>query len=424
MRRIQSISIEEIGPFGSLKLDFPAEKKDDCAEIHILTGENGTGKTTILELMSNGLLNRIPGDLHLRRRLTPKEVLRFSLATSDVYPQNLFIYRDNRLMSNLSYVELFFDTVNSKIQKPFDFAIFSYSGYRNFNDSEAKINGIQELHGHPLQNSFDSRGKKDPQQILQWIANTIAAEAIASVQKDDKTSHNRRAAITRLENAISQIVGKSIKFHLETSPYNVKILVDGVALGFNLLPDGFKSIFSWLADLLIRLDRVKWENDTPVFERNFILFLDEIEVHMHPAWQRKILPVVQKLFPNAQIFVSTHSPFVVGSVDGAWIHKLVKPNGDTKLEAGFPILSEDSKGYRFWLNEVFDIHSEYGIEAEQQLSDFYKLRDLLLKSGRNTSESAFLNAGRALSEQSQEIRQIIEMEIRQLNRQLSTHFSL
>ncbi|MBK7937436.1 MAG: ATP-binding protein [Lewinellaceae bacterium] len=52
----------------------------------------------------------------------------------------------------------------------------------------------------------------------------------------------------------------------------------------------------------------KWENDTPVFERNFILFLDEIEVHLHPAWQRKILPAVQKLFPNAQIFISTHSP--------------------------------------------------------------------------------------------------------------------
>ena len=42
-------------------------------------------------------------------------------------------------------------------------------------------------------------------------------------------------------------------------------------------------IISWMADLLIRMDRVKWVDDIPVFERNFILFLDEIEVHLHPA---------------------------------------------------------------------------------------------------------------------------------------------
>ena len=104
-----------------------------------------------------------------------------------------------------------------------------------------------------------------------------------------------------------------------------------------------------MADLLMLIDRVKLEYDTPVFERNFILFLDEIEVHMHPAWQRKILPAVQKLFPNAQIFISTHSPFVVGSVDGAWIHKLVKPNGDSQLAEGFPVLSEDARSYQYWL---------------------------------------------------------------------------
>ena len=60
----------------------------------------------------------------------------------------------------------------------------------------------------------------------------------------------------------------------------------------------------------------------PIIEKNLILFLDEIEVHLHPAWQRKVLPVVQKLFKNSQIFISTHSPFVVNSVDDAWVYKL------------------------------------------------------------------------------------------------------
>ena len=51
--RISGLEIENIGPFGHLKLDFPEKPagSSDRAEIHILTGENGTGKTTLLEMM-------------------------------------------------------------------------------------------------------------------------------------------------------------------------------------------------------------------------------------------------------------------------------------------------------------------------------------------------------------------------------------
>jgi hypothetical protein len=50
--------------------------------------------------------------------------------------------------------------------------------------------------------------------------------------------------------------------------------------------------------------------------------LDEVDIHLHPEWQWKVLPFVQRLFPNSQIFASTHSPFVVSSSNGAWIHPL------------------------------------------------------------------------------------------------------
>jgi predicted ATP-binding protein involved in virulence len=165
------------------------------------------------------------------------------------------------------------------------------------------------------------------------------------------------------------------------------------------------------------MDRVKWENDAPVFERNFILFLDEIEVHLHPAWQRKILPAVQKLFPNAQIFISTHSPFVVGSVDGAWIHKFVKPNGDSQL-AGPPILSEDAKSFRYWLDEVFDIKKEFGEGAQRQLDRFYELRNRLLVNGTAKEREEFVRIATDLSNQSREMESIISLELRQLNKRI------
>jgi len=251
-----------------------------------------------------------------------------------------------------------------------------------------------------------------------------AAKAIAESQQDFAEAKQRENAILQLEQTVSSIIDKPVKFKLETKPFAVKVEVAGEQLDFNLLPDGLKSIMSWISDLLMRMDRVKWVDDIPVFERNFILFLDEIEVHMHPAWQRKILPVVQNLFPNAQIFISTHSPFVIGSVDGAWIHKLVKPNGDSQLAAGYPMLSEDAKSVRYWLDEVFDIREQYGDQVERDLKTFYQYRDEVLKGSNGKSHENLVASGRALAVQSEEIRQIIELEIRQINRRLGSTLTL
>lgn len=63
----------------------------------------------------------------------------------------------------------------------------------------------------------------------------------------------------------------------------------------------FRSILSWLGDLLMRLDAIPWEDSTLLpTEQNIFLFLDEIEVHLHPTWQYKILNMLKKLLPNAQ----------------------------------------------------------------------------------------------------------------------------
>jgi hypothetical protein len=306
--------------------------------------------------------------------------------------------------------------------KPYSFACFAYSGYRRVD--HVQISGIQEQNTNPMDGALQFNQTGDPNAILQWIANTIAGEAIAKTQNEPEEAAQRRTALNSIEEAIARIINKKIAFRLQTKPYAVKVEVDGEILDFNALPDGMRSIISWLSDLLMRMDRVKWEHDTPVFERNFILFLDEIEVHLHPAWQRKILPVVQGLFPNAQIFITTHSPFVVGSVDGAWIHKLEKPNGDSRLAAGYPMLSEDAKSYRYWLEEVFDVKSEYGEEADRDLKEFYAIRDKVLAGGNGVLQESLRQKAQKLAIQSPEIQQIIEMEFRQINRRLNLQLSL
>ncbi len=53
-----------------------------------------------------------------------------------------------------------------------------------------------------------------------------------------------------------------------------------------------------------------------------ILLVDEIENHLHPSWQRRVIPALQKYFPNVQIFATTHSPFVVAGLKAGQVHML------------------------------------------------------------------------------------------------------
>jgi len=87
---------------------------------------------------------------------------------------------------------------------------------------------------------------------------------------------------------------------------NVTIKINNENLEIDILPDGLKSIISWITDLFIRMERIPWTDHNNILDKHFILLLDEIEIHLHPSWQRKILPVVQSLFKNAQIFIATH----------------------------------------------------------------------------------------------------------------------
>ena len=367
--RISSLEINEIGPFGSLKLNFPEKPPgfSDRAEIHILTGENGTGKTTVLEMLAVGATKN-PVPERLRKNNDNTSVgLSFSKGSLSWSSTKGPLQTWNPGGSSL---DTYWKLLAEKSLSGYPLAFFAYSGYRRI--EQVNINGIQELTGHPFEDALDFQRSVNPQQILQWIANTISKEAIELRQINSLKANRFREAIDRLKEVIGRVIEQPVDFDLETDPLNVIIKINGEDLSFNQLPDGLKSIISWIADLLMRMDRVKWVDDTPVFERNFILFLDEIEVHLHPAWQRKILPAVQKLFPNAQIFISTHSPFVVGSVDGARIHKFVKPNGDSQL-AGPPILSEDAHSLRYWLAEIFDIEKEFGGESQKDLDTKYHL---------------------------------------------------
>lgn len=63
-----------------------------------------------------------------------------------------------------------------------------------------------------------------------------------------------------------------------------------------------------------------------------LLLVDEIENHLHPKWQKKILGIIRRIFPNLQIILTTHSPFVVSSMDGAKIYTCISRGDHSTIE--------------------------------------------------------------------------------------------
>ena len=289
---------------------------------------------------------------------------------------------------------------------------FAYSGNRYFDD--ISVIPMEEINSHPLMDALDFNKSVEPKTLIQWIANIKTKELFAKDRKDDIKADNFRNAISNIENIISEIISQKVEFSFDYDPFEVHTIIDNQALSFDTLPDGLKSIISWIGNLLMRMDRLEWDNDLTIFEQNFVLFLDEIEVHLHPAWQRKILPVVQKLFKNAQIFISTHSPFVVGSVDGAWIHKFKKDGAYAVLD-GEPELSEDGKSVRRILDEIFGIDEQYGVDVEKDLETFREYRQQIMM-GQEYNVEKFNKLVKHLASQSTELEHSMGMEMNQLRR--------
>lgn len=96
---------------------------------------------------------------------------------------------------------------------------------------------------------------------------------------------------------------------------------DGVALAFDQLSEGERTMVALAADIARRLAIANPTTSTPLLGAGVVL-IDEIELHLHPRWQAEILPRLLDVFPNVQFIVTTHSPVVLTRVKAEQIRLL------------------------------------------------------------------------------------------------------
>lgn len=114
---------------------------------------------------------------------------------------------------------------------------------------------------------------------------------------------------------------KSAKLNFDSNTLKFTIAQEGkIEYTFQSLSSGYQAIFEIYADLLMRTE---YFEITPE-ELTGVVFIDEIDAHLHVSLQRLIFPFFTKSFPKVQFFVTTHSPFVLMSSEDTVIFDLTK----------------------------------------------------------------------------------------------------
>ena len=216
------------------------------------------------------------------------------------------------------------------------------------------------------------------------VAGYTAISAVYNLFNYSEGLQNPELTILRMEPPRQKTVLETLKFILldlsdfrlsEDGTSNKGITVKDrrdVEVALRDLADGYKSTFLWVTDFLGWAFDSDRATDAAI---NGIVVIDEIEQHLHPKWQRRIISDLRGMFPYVQFFAATHSPLVARSFqpffeDGPRTHyHLRNSKGNDKVEA----LKVDSLGHKrtdqILASEAFDYVFDEDPNAKQILKD-------------------------------------------------------
>jgi predicted ATP-binding protein involved in virulence len=167
-----------------------------------------------------------------------------------------------------------------------------------------------------------------------------------------------------VSSAIQNCIEGTRRFYYSMHHQDLRLeLVDGRIIPFNLLSDGYRNLVSLIADIAWRAARLNPHHGTGAAKNSTgVVLIDELDLHLHPAWQRRVIGDLRRTFPNIQFVATTHSPQVVSTAKPEWIRVLT---ADQQVGTALHTYGRDSNSL---LNEVFGT-SERPIETERKIEE-------------------------------------------------------
>jgi predicted ATP-binding protein involved in virulence len=153
-----------------------------------------------------------------------------------------------------------------------------------------------------------------------------------------------------LRSVITEFIPAFTNLRLREQPRLAFIVEkDGKPFELHQLSDGERGLLAIVFDLTRRLAIANPESSNPISEGIGLVMIDEIELHLHPTWQRQVLRRLTSTFKNCQFIVTTHSPLVIGEVEARCIRFLERDEETNKVIATIP-----SEAYGLDTNRILD----------------------------------------------------------------------
>jgi len=375
--KIASIKLVGFRVFENVEIDFNNIEPN----LTVLIGDNGAGKTTILDAIAKTLSHLIiniirqggkgeslkTADISNNSHIEYASIITTLKTTNNTtYNFELSKVKDGNKSSKQGYyqeIKLLADLYKSANFKENQFdlplmALYSanrtieikntyqpdinkhwtkYDGYKN------SLKGITnfELFFHwfeSLENINNASDKHNlhklamlQEQLINEMQNNPNSELIQSKLEEIKILQNSsnqsqsNKTITNITQAICKFIPGFENLRIQRAPfYAVLVDKDGLTLNVQQLSQGEKSLIALVADITYRLVLLNPSLADDPLQGKGIVLIDEIDLHLHPKWQQSVIPNLLRTFPNIQFIVSTHSPQTASSVDDECIRILKK----------------------------------------------------------------------------------------------------
>lgn len=300
----------------------------------VFFGVNGVGKSSLLALI-NYLFRP------LCNRLNPSQGMPFSTLTDEEVRLGqsemkieITVANDNKVYSLIrnhrkstpgkrgsstittnAYLLLTND-IRSEVEKKHNLPIFvNYGTNRSVLQIPLRIRQKHEFTQYTaleraVENSIDFKT------FFEWFRNQedIENEYI----RDHGDNKYRDKSLECVRRAVEAMLDQVSDLRIKRNPIRMIVKKNGEDLMVDYLSDGEKCTLALFGDLARRLAIANPKLENPLNGEGIVL-IDEIELHMHPTWQRKILSTLKTTFPNVQFIITTHSPQVLGELNDEYL---------------------------------------------------------------------------------------------------------
>lgn len=337
--KIKEIELKNIGCIRHLHLDFNEN-------MNILCGPNGVGKTTIIESVASMF---IYGHPTVKRNVA-----------GDIGSLYAKIEVDGHIKDKTIEIKKFnpLESENTSSFSDLTSKIISIKISRNFGYSKlAAIPSDQSREQPTLWNETISGVTFDG--VKGWFVNRYLYSAREGTLSEEQISNYHLAercfSIINSQYRFSRVMGATNDIMVNT-PHG--------EIYFEYLSSGFKSIIYLLFSTIKEIEFRFKEQNLKAEDFDGIILIDEIEIHLHPEWQERIIHILKKTFPCAQFILTTHSPHVIQTAEPNQVMALqLDENNNVSLRTD---LQTSKYGFKGWTVEeiLYDVMGMHTMRSE------------------------------------------------------------